>query len=305
MKKTLSVTTACAMALGVSAQGQIISDNFEADSSASYTIIDDGNGASGDGVADSTSAFSFDYIAAGIPLAPNSTAGDTGGLRFAANETTGDGGAASSAEEDHITAYHNTAVTVPEYKLTVDVYMGVESAGGSTEFGHVGVAGASNDFTSIFTPIVDNGHFLAFTGEGGSGSDFRHSVPGSPAVPSGDASYLNGDNTTNGTGDTYQDIFSDDNGYEFPGSPGNSWATLDITVLAGQITYSFNGTPIIEDAYDGSAGDLISLGYADLFDSVGPHFVIYDNLTVEAIPEPASALLLGLGGLAMLRRRSA
>ncbi len=299
-KKLLPVGMVALLSLAVSAQGAIITDNFEVDSSGSYTIRDDSNGASADGTANSTVQFAFDYIAAGIGLAPNSTAGDTGGLRFTVNDSDG--------QADHITAFHNTSVTAPEYRLTVDVFMGVEAGAGTTEHAHVGVAGSNSDFLSIFTPVIDNGHFLAFTGEGGSASDFRHSKPGSPAVPSGDASYLNSTNTTNATGDTYQAIFSPGNGYaDFPGSPGNAWATLEIEVAGGNITYSFNGTPIIRDAYDGSAGDLVSLGYADLFTSIGPHFVIYDNLSVQAVPEPGTAGLLGLAGLALAwrRRRSA
>ena len=68
------------------------------------------------------------------------------------------------------------------------------------------------------------------------------------------------------------------------------------------ITYSVDGTPIIRTANEGSNG-LVSVGYADLFDSVGPHFVVFDNLSVEVIPEPSSAALLGVAMFGLLRRR--
>lgn len=274
---------------GITAAGQaqtLISDNFEVDSSADYTVVDDGNAASGDGTPDSTIDFAFDYIAAGLPLAPNSQPGDVGGLRLAANETGNDAGAA-----DHITAFNNLSINEAAYLLEVDIYMGVESAGGTTEFAKVGIGGSSNDYLSIFTPIVDNGHFISMTGEGGSSSDYRHSEPGNPAVITGDPSYLNSDNTTNATGDTYQAIFPDT---QFPGSPGNSWTTMSILVTPSIVRYSLDGTSIIETNNLGSDG-LVGLGYADAFSSVGPHFVVFDNLNVTVIPEPATMGLIGLG----------
>ena len=42
-----------------------IADNFEADHSANYTLVTDTP-------SDGTANFQFDYVAAGIPLAPNS-----------------------------------------------------------------------------------------------------------------------------------------------------------------------------------------------------------------------------------------
>lgn len=291
----------CLAVLGFSnsAFGQIplITDTFEIDTSALYTVVDDGNGASGDGTPDSLATFAFDYVAVGIPVAPNSLATDRSGLRLVANETSIDAG-----DADHITAFNNIPIDAVAYELQVDIYMGVENAGGSTEFSHVGVGGSTADFLSIFTPIVDNGHFLAMTGDGGSSSDFRHSEPDNPAVPSGDSTYLNSDNTTNATGDTYQAIFP---GGDFPGSPGNRWTTLSIYVTPSIVRYSLDGTPIIQTSNEGSDG-FVGLGYTDPFSSVGPHFVIYDNLnvtTIPGIPEPSSLMLLSLGGLALVRRR--
>ena len=72
--------------------------------------------------------------------------------------------------------------------------------------------------------------------------------------------------------------------------------------------------PSIGDADDtvtgGNApGGLASFSYADVFSSVASpgdsQFGIFDNFKVEAVPEPSSVLLLGLGalGLSALRRQ--
>lgn len=294
-KRLPAFSVATLLSISSIATAQII-DDFEVDTSAGYTIVDDSNGASGDGTPDSNATFAFDYIGAGIPLAPNSMAGDRGGLRLAVNETADDEGAA-----DHITAFNNLALT-GNYRMQVDVYLGVESAGGTTEMAHVGVGGSTNDFLSIFTPIVDNGYFMEMTGDGGSSSDYRMSAPGEPAISDGDSRYLNDLNTTNATGDTYQNLYP---ATDFPGSPGNSWTTLAITVGPNVVFYELDGVRVMRTPNVGSTDGLIGLGYTDPFSSVGPHFVIYDNLTVSAIPEPTTGLLacLGLGGVVALAKR--
>jgi hypothetical protein len=294
MRKLAAVL--CVALMATTASATVIVDDFEVDSSANYTIIDDSNGTSGDGTPDSSVTFAWDYIAAGIPLAPRSNPGDVGGLRMTANDTANDAGAA-----DHISAFHNTIIEGTTKRLLVDIYMNVDVAGsGTTEFSKVGIGSDGTDFNSIFTPIAGDGHFLSMTGDGGSSSDYRHFVEGTP-VNSGDSSYLNDLNTTNATGDTYQEIFP---GGDFPGSPGNRWTTLEIFVAAGKVRYSLDGVPIImTDVLDASGK--VSLSYADVFSSVAApfqaHYVVYDNL--EVLPEPTSLALLALGGVAVLRRR--
>ena len=274
-----------------------ISDSFETDTSADYTVVDDSNGASGDGAFDGAIDFAFDYVSAGIPLAPRSAPGDVGGLRMTVNETEEGAEGPTTTEEDHITAFNNMALS-GWYRLDVDIYLGVNpGASGTTELAHVGVAGSTDDFLSIFTPIVDNGHFISITGDGGSSSDYRHSVPGNPAVPSGDPSYLNSFNTTNAAVEPYLSLYPNT---DFPGSPTNIWTTLTMLV-SDKVTYLLDGVPIIQTATVSSDG-LVGLGYIDPFDSVGPHFVVYDNLTVTPIPEPTTALL-ALAGLATLAGR--
>jgi hypothetical protein len=290
--KTVLVLS-CVLAMGSLASAQLITDDFEVDSSANYTVVEQGG-------PDATATFGFDYVAAGIPIAPNSPAGQVGGLRMTANDTL--------QATNQITAFHNTQlVGFTDYSLRVDVYMGVTGTGGTTEHMHVGIAGDGLTANSLFSPIQGSGHFMAMTGEGGSSSDYRHSTPSTLAVPSGDASYLNDLNTTNATGDTYQNLFPSPP-YEFAGSPGNAWTTLEIRVQGGMVTYLLEGetglTPIIQTPAEATDG-YVSLGHGDLFTSVAApfqsQFVIFDNLVVT--PEPATMGLLALGFVTLLRRR--
>ncbi len=280
---TLAVLAGAIATAPVSAA--LIADDFEVDSSASYTVIEQGG-------PDSTIVFAYDYVTAGYALAPNSTAGDMSGLYMTVNNSLG--------ASNTLTAFNNIVVTEAAYRMSVDIYMGVEGTAGTTEFATVGVAGDGATSNSIFTPISGTGHFLSITGEGGSSSDYRHFIePGTP-VNSGDPSYWNDLNTTNATGDTYQQIYPDT---DFPGSPGNSWTTLTIEVDPVNVTYYLDGVAIIRTPTIVSDGQ-VALGYHDAFSSVSDaQFIIYDNLNVEAIPEPASLALMGLGGLAMIRRR--
>lgn len=297
-EKIMKTQFALAAALGLIATGTtqaaLISDDFEVDSSGDYTVVQS--------TGDSTSTFAFDYVAAGIPLAPRSAPGDKGGLRMTANDTAG--------APDQITAFHNTLVTPPAgkgYKLTVDVYMNVNlAASGTTEYAHVGIGGDGATFNSIFTPISGSGMFHAFTGEGGSGSDHRYyldpTAGGPTTVPGSDPSMLAG--SANGTAALYQSIFPTT---AVPGSPTNIWTTLEIQALSGRLTVSYDGNMIIDAPFTGNLAGLASLGYADVFSSVAnpfqSQFGVYDNLVVEVVPEPASAALLGLAGLALTRRR--
>lgn len=296
--KHLNGLALCAMGLlvVVPASANVISDDFEVDTASDYTLVEVGG-------PDSTATFAFDYVAAGIPLAPRSTAGDVGGLRMTANDSLG----ASNA----LTAFHNTLVSgFSSYTMTVDIYMGVNATSGTTEHTHIGLAGDGVTGNSLFLPISGSGYFMAMTGEGGSSSDYRHSTAGGGLTNTGDPSYLNATNTTDAAGDTYQTIFPSGSA-PFAGSPGNGWATLEIAVGGGVITYSLDGyygsglTTIIEAPLDGSIDGFVSLGHADLFSSVADpfqsQFVIYDNLVVT--PEPSSLALLGLAGLALIRRR--
>ena len=200
--------------LAGSAPGQsvFINDNFETDTSADYIITDDGS-------PDGTQVFAYDYIAAGIPLAPNSAPGDTGGLKLTANDTAG--------ASDAWTLFHTNPITADFYVLSVDVWMNFGSGSGTTEYAEVGVGGDGVTYNSVFLPIEGSGAFIAFTGDGGSASDFRwfRAVPNTPAgetdnttLPNSHPSYLG--HGSNGTGSFFQSLFPAPPS-TVAGSPGN------------------------------------------------------------------------------------
>jgi hypothetical protein len=272
----LLATAAALGASSASAQG-LIADDFEVNTSGDYTIVDDGT-------PDGTQTFAFDYVAAGIPLAPRSSAGDRRGLRLTANDLTG--------STDAWTLFHNTPVTADHYTLTVDVWMNFIVGPTTTEHAHIGVGGNGTTFNSLFTPISGSGAFIAFTGDGGSGSDYRwfrdalNTPPGETSnttLPNDHPSYLgNGSNNVN---PFFQTLFPSPPA-TIAGSPGNIWTTvvIDVDNINGVISFYFDGTLTFQGNFANRFDGLVSLGHADVFASLSGTldvFSLYDNLVVE------------------------
>lgn len=283
----------------------VISDNFESNTSADYTRVSND-------LANGSAVHGFDYIAAGIPLAPRSTVGDRSGVRIAANTTAG--------VTNSQTLFHNTSVSASQYIMTVDAYMAF-SGSGTTVMGQVGVGGNGSTFNAIFTPISGSGSFMSFTGDGGSPSDYRcflSNLNGGPtSVPNSDASYLG--HGSNNLGAFYSGLFPSPPS-TVVGSPGNIWTTIEVHVNnnTGGIQYYmtnpntntrgliFDNTVLGATLFTGSLNGQVSIGLHDPFTSLSSAgvFVVYDNLQVTVVPEPSSAILLmaGLTG-AFVRRR--
>ena len=268
------VAAGAGVAASASAQ-VLISDDFETDTSADYTLVDDGN-------LDSTRTFNFDYIAAGVPLAPRSVAGETGGLYLTANDSFG--------AANGYTYFHNTDITADQYTLTVDVFMGFTGTAGTTEHAHVGVGSPGVRWNQVFSPINGDGAFIAFVGDGGNISDYRWfrdpdnsmGLTGNTTLPNSHPSYLG--NGSNNTGPFFQQLFPSPPA-TVAGSPGNIWTTLTIDVdnLAGLISFSFDGQLTFQGQFSGRFDGFSSLGLCDVYSSVDPGtvFTIYDNFEVS------------------------
>lgn len=300
----------------------LIDENLNAaGDAASFTEVDGFDPNAG---VDSQVIWGFDYSAVdggvgGLGPAPNTGDGSTIGVRVTANRTLG---ISSSA-----TLFHNTVVPA-NARVSVDLYMGFTGTGGTTEFGTVGLGATGTSPFRIFLPIEGDGSYYTKTGDGGSASDWRWSRPGTtavgaPSVPvnSGSGRYLLG-STNAPFYDTCCGLIVDPVTGAIAGNGGNQWVTLEMITRDARTKIFINGTIVVDAASVGAAdgtseggtapGGFASFSYADVFSSVASpgdsQFGIFDNFKVftgSSIPEPASMLMLGMGGLALalIRRR--
>lgn len=279
---------------GHAMSGTLISDGFETDSSADYTIATQA-------VSTGTVTFAFDYVAAGIPLAPRSSPGTSRGVKITVNEVIDE--ETGTGINDTKTLFHNTPIEASVYKLTVDVFMNFTGVSGTTEHAHVGVGGNGVTPNALFTPITGSGSFLAFTGDGGSASDYRWFLAGAnggpTTVPNSDPSYLG--HGSNNTGAFYTAFFPSPPS-TVAGSPGNIWTTVEVLVdnVNGRIQYFMTNTEGTRElfidnkpesldppatGFTGVLQGLVSIGLHDAFLSVAPAtvFTVFDNLVVEEV----------------------
>lgn len=275
------------------------------DSSTGLTVL---------GSADTSSQFGYDYSADGIPSAPNGSG--TTGLRLEANN----GDVTASAEQ--IVVVTSTAITASVYTVSVDAWVNAVGpfpggGAGSTEFGGI-VIGHDG------STVGRNGGSLLYTGEGGSGRDYRlYKDTGEQFIASLQYDVL----SNNNSGAEFSAAFpglvpptvQGDATVTNNGVGGFQWMTLNALVnqTAGTATFSMtsaaSGNTVSIGTLDAGVGSSFAtsggagVAFADLFSSVSGNpalsFGVFDNLEVTSVPEPSSAVLLGLGALGLIRRR--
>jgi len=278
--------------------------------------MDSGAGWGANSTADVAITFGYDYSADGIPEAPNSVGGaPTTGMKAEAN--------LSAEASNFFTAYPIGQNFTGTHQLRFDAWMNFSIADynaggvGTTEFlgGGLGYDGVTMDVASGAQAIC--------TGDGGSGSDYRAFKDGFFIAAADMAA-----GTRQGSDPYYADFFppvsppqdqEQDLGDSIAGSPAFQWVTWIFTNVDGIVTVDLQKPDLSTlrivtidclDTSDGSSGcsyeGNISLFYADFFSSVSPSpeltFGLFDNVYVTDVPEPASLLLLVVGGLLARRR---
>ncbi len=320
--KTRKLILLCVVSLGLTAQSreargqEILSDNFDTDSSENWTILE----ASGNGVPDFEAIFGHDYSQdqysatvdgeqqlVNVPANPFSTDGTTLGLKMAVNF---DEEAATSS----VTAFPSMMEDLDgNYSMQFEMFLsyngGAFGGSGSTEVAVFGIAGSGENpaFLVSNDALEGDGIFFGTTGEGGASRDMRAYTGDGFSDP------LFLDEATEAVGfiDRDGDFFGDYNNipgspleYVFPapefqtaGSPGKSWVRVEIRKVDGVVTWLMNGHIIAEIQPGRILKDTgkVFLGYSDPFSSIAnpgaENFVIYDNLRVTRIEGPSKPIV--------------
>jgi hypothetical protein len=276
-----------------------------------------------DGVNDDFSGFAFDYSTVGIPSAPNSTGGSTKGMKLQASLFSNAlGGFSVSPNGLNLTG---------DYILECDAWsntLGPFPTGGSgstnlSSFGILTSGTVSNTVSS------GDGIWFNYTGDGGSSADYRaysaeklssYKIDPDPdynPLIDNDATYFFG--SRNNTDADYVTLFGstktapqaqidiftplgqDQTGTLNAGSAGFAWNHVTISKIGDVVTWSVNGTPLIEirdinNMAVATGGGNISFGHGDInfTSSTDPDaeallFTLIDNVKVSVVAPTENA----------------
>ncbi len=293
------------------ASNAVFLDNFDVDSSANWNVN------KGPNAANNIATFAVDYSVYNIPSAPAS-GGTTKGLMLEANIA---GGIFSG-----LSLSPKTYGISGDFVITADVWMNFVGPGpgggsGSTQAGGLGWGSAGT--TAQWAGGLQDSAYFVTTTDGNSASDYRaYSNVAQTSYPSGNAVYAAPGGGINNSNAYYtaafpsvalpgtQNGFATQTGSTLAGSTGFAWRKWEIKRAGNAITYKIDSLLIA--TLDASTltfgGNKPVISYFDINGTSTTstsrlNFMLVDNYQV--VPEPASLAVLGLGALAVLRRKKA
>jgi hypothetical protein len=296
----------------------LYSETFAVDPTASWTVN------KGPATTDAATNFFFDYSTVGIPQAPNSSGGETRGLKLQANLTSGVFGGVSVSPTGQSFAGN--------YRVAFDWWANVNGpfpvgGSGSTNLSTFGIG--TSGVVAQWPGGTQDSVWFAATGDGNSSADWRaystaaptSYVDGDPvyAAPSRNASdpyYAGFGNVAAPAAQTA--LFPQQAGSTLVGSAGMEWHEVVIDKTGNTVTWTVDGLLIatIDLTTVALGGGNIFFGHSDTntTSSTDPNdadllFTLIDNVRVlddaVSVPEPSTLALFALAGsLVLMRRRS-
>ena len=258
----------------------LFSDDFDVDTSANWVSRFGAN----NGIYDATNIFAYDYVTAGIPLAPHSAPNGGEGLYVAVNKFNATAGGAAG-----INFYPAGKSFSGDYALRFDMFLSFGTAG-TTEHAIAGLNHSSLQ-TNRVTQSADpnnttrgcDGVWVAIETDASDNRDYTaYTTTNADTLPVMIASQTAGAMTNVITSPPFA----------FAGSPGNgptstkAWASVELSQVGNLITLRVDDTSVftVTNSTSFTNGDVM-IGHNDQFDSIGSaaNFVIFDNVQVVSL----------------------
>ncbi|HTB85923.1 MAG TPA: immunoglobulin domain-containing protein [Candidatus Sulfotelmatobacter sp.] len=276
----------------------LFSDNFETNSATNWNVL----WGAANGVPDYTAAFAYDYgstpytfngVTALIPPAPNSADGSTHGVLLTVNDN--DNIATNAA----VNLYPKNFFVSNNFALKFDMWINYPGnalgagASGTTQFAQFGVDFSGTNLNwAATTASPSDGLWFALDGDGGAAADDRAYVgnpSGAPTDLTGSPA-LSGLLATNHTATVFQNLFPAGQ-FETAGTPGKSWAEVEVRQTNNVVVWLMNGTVVAQRANTSVfTNGTVMLGLMDVFPSIASPardcFTIFDNVRVENLSPP-------------------
>ena len=235
--------------------------------------------------------YAYDYVAAGIPLAPSGTSST--GLWMKANT--------SGAQIGSVMAFPSGQNFSGNQTLSFDLWFGVSGSTATTEFGIFGLMHTSTNSQAPTgaTPGLGpspNGVDYAMTGDTGAARDVRVYVTGTEVTGTAGGYARNNllvqEQQAAPYNFAYQPFLT-----STTAMAANQWLKVAVTAYSGTTLFQVNGQTWARSATLSGTGNIM-LGYMDIFTSVSGTgmFGLYDNVTVSVAQAPATQLVWSPSG---------